>query len=69
MFSSTQGDALKHDQLSHTRDSSAHGKEETGGWASAIAAEARQTRKVSLYFAAAARKNAIGWANCSCHNI
>jgi len=55
------GGALKHDQPHSTKDST----EVIGGWAQAIATEARQTRKVSLYFAAAARNNAIGWANCS----
>lgn len=64
-FVQNQGGALKHDQPSHTGDSSTFAKDELGGWASAVAAEARQARKVSLYFAAAARKNAIGWANCS----
>ena len=54
------GGALKHDQPHSTKDT-----EVIGGWAQAIATEARQARKVSLYFAAAARNNAIGWANCS----
>lgn len=36
-----------------------------GGWGAAVAAEARQARHVSLYFAASSRKNAVGWANCS----
>jgi hypothetical protein len=47
---------LEHDQP---------GGDVVGGWAAAIAAEARQARHVSLYFAASSRKNAIGWANCS----
>ena len=39
--------------------------EDVDGFAAAVATEARAARKVSLYFAASERKNAIGWANCT----